>query len=92
MAAIPLELPGTQFQLATKGSDMYSTTSVNGFPAIQRDGRGVLSVWGQDWEFADWLCELLNERNATHELLLNEQDCKWLKEMDDAFGRKVQHA
>jgi hypothetical protein len=53
---------------------MYYTKSVNGLPAIQRDGRGVLSVWGQDWEFANWLCELLNELNDTPKLLLNEQD------------------
>ena len=71
---------------------MYYTKSVNGLPAIQRDGRGVLSVWGQDWEFANWLCELLNELNDTPKLLLNEQDWKWLKEMDHAFGGKVQHA
>ena len=71
---------------------MYSTKVVNGFPAIQRDGRGVLSVWGQDWEFANWLCELLNQINDTPSLLLNEQDCKWLKQMDSAFGRTVQHA
>ena len=71
---------------------MYSTKVVNGFPAIQRDGHGVLSVWGQDWEFANWLCELLNQINDTPSLLLNEQDCKWLKQMDGAFGRKVQHA
>jgi hypothetical protein len=70
---------------------MYFTKSVNGFPAIQRDERGVLIVWGQDWEFANWLCKLLNELNETPKLLLNEQDCKWLKEMDHAFGRKVQH-
>ena len=71
---------------------MYSTKSVNGFPAIQRDGRGVLSVWRDDWEFANWLCELLNHLGDTPSLLLNEQDCQWLKQMDQAFGRKVQHA
>lgn len=71
---------------------MYATTLVNGFPAIQRDGRGVLSVWGQDWEFANWLCELLNELNDTPKLLLNEQDCRWLKQIDHAFDRNVQHA
>ncbi|HXJ88926.1 MAG TPA: hypothetical protein VMS18_19065 [Candidatus Binatia bacterium] len=71
---------------------MYSTKSVKGFPAIVRDGQGVLSVWGQDWEFANWLCELLNQLGDSPKLRLNEQDCKWLKEMDQAFGRKVQHA
>lgn len=81
-----------QFQLATRESDMSSTTSVNGFPAIQSDGRGVLSVWGQDWKFAKWLCELLNELNDRPKLLLDEQDCKWRKQMDHTFGRTVQHA
>jgi len=71
---------------------MYSTKSVNGFPAIQRDGRHVLSVWGQDWGFANWLCQLLNDLGDTPRPLLKEQDGKWLKQMDEAFGRKVQHA
>ena len=71
---------------------MYSTKSVNGFPAIQRDGRGVLSVWGQDWEFANWLCELLNELGHMPELLLTEHERERVKAMDGAFGRKVQHA
>lgn len=71
---------------------MYSTTSVNGLPAIQRNGREVLSVWGQDWQFAEWLCALLNELSDLPKLLLNEQDCEWLKQMDYAFGREVRHA
>ena len=70
---------------------MYSTRSVNGLPAIQRDGRGVLSVWGQDWEFANWLCELLNALSDTPKLSLNEQDRRWLKKVDHGFIRKVQH-
>ena len=81
-----------KFQQEIKESEMYSTTSVNGFPAIQRNGREVLSVWGQDWEFAEWLCALLNELSNVPQLLLNEQDCEWLKEMDHAFGRQVHHA
>ena len=92
MARFRLEQRSTHFQVAAKESDMYYTKSVNGFPAIQRDGRSVLSVWGQDWEFANWLCELLNELNDTPTLLLNEHDRVWLKAMDSAFGRKVQHA
>ena len=40
---------------------MYVTKAINGVPAIQRDGQSVLSVCHQDWEFADWLCALLNE-------------------------------
>ena len=71
---------------------MYSTKLVNGLPSIQRDGRGILSVWGQDWEFANWLCEVLNELNDSHNLLLNEQDYQWLKKMNHAFGGEVQHA
>ena len=70
---------------------MFATKAVNGFPAIQRDGKSVLSVWGQDWEFADWLCNLLNDLNDMPNLLLNEQDLEWLKAMDGAFGRRVQH-
>ena len=71
---------------------MYSTTSVNGFPAIQRNGREVLSVWGQDWEFAEWLCALLNELSSVPTSLPDEQDCERLKEMDHAFGQQVHHA
>ncbi len=40
---------------------MYTTKAVNGVLTIQRDGQKVLSVCDQDWEFADWLCELLNQ-------------------------------
>ena len=40
---------------------MYATKTINGVPAIQRDGQSVLSVCHQDWEFANWLCALLNE-------------------------------
>ena len=83
---------GTQFQLATKVSEMYSTKSVNGFPAIQRDGQSVLSVCNQDWEFADWLCALLNELGRKSDLLLNEQDWEWLNAMDHAFRRTAQYA
>ena len=71
---------------------MYSTKLVNGLPAIQCDGRRVLSFWDQDWEFANLLCELLNVLNDTPQLLLSQQDCKWLKQMDHAFSREVQHA
>ena len=71
---------------------MYSTKLVNGSPAIQRDGQGVLSVWGQDWEFANWLCAAIERIERPAKALLNEEDCKWLKEMDHSFGRKVQHA
>ena len=88
----PLELSRYAISTRNKEFDMYSTKLVKGIPAIERDGQGVLSVWGQDWEFANWLCELLNHLGDTPKLLLNEQDCKWLKEMDQAFGRTVQHA
>jgi len=81
-----------KFQQEIKESEMYCTTTVNGFPAIQRNGREVLSVWGQDWEFAEWLCALLNELSSVPKLLLNEQDCEWLKQMDHAFGGQVHHA
>jgi hypothetical protein len=44
---------------------MYATTTVNGIPAIQRNGQSVLGVCDQDWEFANWLCALLNELAAS---------------------------
>ncbi|MGB2606778.1 MAG: hypothetical protein ACLP00_20310 [Terracidiphilus sp.] len=53
---------------------MYATKAVNGVPAIQRDGQSVLGVCDQDWEFANWLCELLNELGRKSELLLTEPD------------------
>jgi hypothetical protein len=72
---------------------MYSTKSVDGLPAIQYDGRNVLSVWNQDWNFAHELCELLNElADQPPELLLTEGDRKWLKAIDRAFKGKVKHA
>jgi len=72
---------------------MYSTKSVNGIPSIQCNGRSVLSVWNQDWGFAHEVCELLNELdNHEPQLLLNNDDRKWLKAMDQAFTKKVQHA
>ena len=71
---------------------MYATKAVNGFPAIQRDGQSVLSVCDQDWEFAEWLCALLNELGHKSELLLNEQDWEWLNAIDRPFRRTAQHA
>jgi len=71
--------------------NMYSTKSLSGVPVIQRDGRNVLMVWEQDWRFAADLCELLNEMDAQAPLLLNKQDRVWLKAIDRAFRRKVQH-
>jgi len=70
---------------------MYFTKSLNGVPTIQRDGRNVLAVWGQDWRFASYLCELLNEIDAQPPLLLNKHDRVWLKAMDHAFASEVQH-
>jgi cellulose synthase/poly-beta-1,6-N-acetylglucosamine synthase-like glycosyltransferase len=71
---------------------MYATKAVNGVPAIQRDGQRVLSVCDQDWEFANWLCALLNELGGKSELLLNERDREWLKAIDSPFRRAAQHA
>jgi hypothetical protein len=70
---------------------MYSTKSLNGFPAIQRNGQNVLSVWGHDWDFANEICELLNSFEGDPDVFLTEHDRKWLKAMDRAFSRKVQH-
>ena len=71
---------------------MYVTKAVNGVPAIQRDGQSVLRVCDQDWEFAEWLCALLNELGQKSELLLNEQDWDWLNANDSAFRRTAHHA
>jgi len=71
---------------------MYATKAVNGVPAIQRDGQSALSVCGQNWGFRNWLCALLNEPGNMPELWLTEHDREWLKAMDGAFRRKVQHA
>jgi hypothetical protein len=71
---------------------MYATKAVNGVPAIQRDGQSVLSVYEQNWEFANWLCALLNELGHKSDLLLNEQDWERLNANDRAFTRTAQHA
>jgi len=70
---------------------MYSTKFRNGLLTIQRKRRHVLGVWDENWRFTDELSELLNELEDDPKLLLQE-DRKWLKEIDGAFGRKVQHA
>ena len=71
---------------------MYATISVSGILAIERDGEMVLSVCGQDWEFAEWLCALLNEIGRKPLRLLTQRDVEWLKVMDDAFGRREHYA
>ena len=71
---------------------MYATRAINGIPAIQRDGQSVLRVCDQDWEFANWLCELLNELGRMPKLSLTDHDREWLKAMDGAFRSEVQHA
>jgi len=68
-----------------------STKAANGLPAIQHHGPGLLSFWGQDWDFANSVCELREERSDP-KWSLDEQHCKWLKQRDYRFGRKVQHA
>jgi hypothetical protein len=76
---------------SSEGVEMYSTTSLNGVPTIQRDGRNILGVWDENWEFANEICELLNSLEDDPHIFLTEHDRKWLKAMDRAF-RKVQHA
>jgi hypothetical protein len=77
---------------------MYATKVINGVPAIQRDGQSVLRVCDQDWEFANWLCALLNELGHKSELLLHDNDqdqdqgWEWLYANDRPFRRTVQHA
>ena len=71
---------------------MYVTKLVKGIPAIQRDGQSVLNVCEQDWEFADWLCALLNKLGGTSEFLLNEYDRDWLQATDSPYRRTAHHA
>ena len=71
---------------------MYATKASNGVPAIQRDGQNVLRVCNQNWEFANWLCALLNELGHKSDLLLNEQDRDWRNANDRALRRTAQHA
>jgi hypothetical protein len=81
-----------QHEKVNEGVNMYATKVVNGAPAILRDGQSVLSVSNQNWDFANWLCALLNELGHMPELILTQHDREWLKTMDGAFGGKVQHA
>ena len=75
-----------------QGVNMYAARIVNGVPAIQRDGQSVLSVCDQNWDFASWLCALLNELGHMPELLRTGHGQEWAKPMDGALRRKVQHA
>jgi hypothetical protein len=90
--AFPAERTRHKRSKRNKGVDMYATRAVNGIPAIQRNGQSVLSVCDQNWEFANWLCALLNELGQKSELLLNEQDGEWLRANHRDFRRAVQHA
>ena len=70
---------------------MYSTTSLDGVPTIQRNGHSVLGVWDENWDFANEICDLLNSFEDDPHIFLTGHDRKWLKAMDRAF-RKVPHA
>ncbi|PYX40189.1 MAG: hypothetical protein DMG83_27100 [Acidobacteria bacterium] len=74
-----------------EGVEMYSTTSLDGVPTIQRNGHNVLGVWDENWDFANEICDLLNSLEDDPHIFLTEPDRKWLKAMDRAF-RKVQYA
>ena len=71
---------------------MYAIKAINGVPAIQRDGQSVLGVCEQNWDFANWLCALLNELGHKSESLLNEPNRQLLNANGRAFRRAVQHA
>lgn len=74
-----------------QGVIVYSTKSFNGVLTIQRNGRNVLAVWDENWEFANEICDLLNSREDDPQIFLTEHDRKWLKAMDRAFSRSVHH-
>jgi hypothetical protein len=65
---------------------MYATKPIDGIPVIERNGEIVLSVCDQNWDFANWLCALLNQLGRMQTVFLNEQD------MEGAFGKQVQNA
>ena len=71
---------------------MYATKTVNGVPAIQRNGQSVLGVCDQNWDFANWLCALLNEVGHVPDLLLTQPHRECLKAMHGNSRRKAQHA
>jgi hypothetical protein len=71
---------------------MYATKPVNGIPAIQRNGQIVLSVCNQDWEFADWLCSLLNELGRKPPFLLMQRNMALLEALNASVMRHVHNA
>jgi hypothetical protein len=83
--------PGGKYQIEANAPGSYAAVAVNGVPTTQRNGRSVLGVWEEDWKFANNICERLNSFDDDPELFLTEDDRKWLKAMDCAFGRKVHH-
>lgn len=86
-AQFRVKLP-THKSTRNKGVGMYTTRTVNGIPAIERDRPSVSSVWDQTRHSSNWRCVLLDHKPA---LLLNEHDREWLKAIDEAAG-KVQNA
>jgi hypothetical protein len=78
---------GHERSIGNEGVNMYATKTVNGVPAIERDGQSVLSVCDENWDFANWLCALLNELGRKSDLLLNEQDSGYR-----TYRRTAQHA
>lgn len=71
---------------------MYGTKSVNGGPVIERDGQIVLNVCDENWDFAKWLCALLNQLGRNPGLLLTQGDMEWINAMHRVYGRQVQNA
>ena len=78
---------------------MYQTRVVHGIPVIERNGQLVLCVCDHNRDFADWLCELLNQlghkstrRRRKPELLLTDCDVEWLRLIDCAFEKELNNA
>jgi hypothetical protein len=71
---------------------MYGAKSVNGRPAIERDGQIVLNVCDENWDFANWLCALLNQLGRNSGSLRTQRDMDRLKAMHRVIGRQVQNA
>lgn len=71
---------------------MYATRAVNGLLAIHRDGQMVLSVCDQNWEFASWLCALLNQLGQIPTFSFTDRDREWLRAMEFAFSSEAHNA
>jgi hypothetical protein len=77
---------------AAKEQNMYATKMINGTPAIQLNGKSVLRFGNQNWDFANWLCALLNELGHMPESFFGVDAGEQVNTINGPSRRKVQHA